>query len=207
MIATRGLLPALLVAGCTLALAGAAVARSGHDASSGAVSAPGGSGAPAAPVSVSATLEGCVTSVLQSERSATFAGEMTAVPGTARMQISIELLERVPGETQYRNVSAPGLAAWRSSDAGVKVYTYIRQVTDLAAPAFYRGEVRFRWLDAKGRAIKAEQLRTARCEQPAGSETGAGTAPGSTPGSSSQPGAASSSQAPSGSQAAADGSS
>lgn len=196
-IATRAVLPVLLAGGCALALTSAAVARTGRETSSGAVTAPDGSGTPAALVDASATLEACVTSVLQSERSATFAGEMTAVPGTARMQISVELLERVPGEMQYRSVSAPGLGTWRSSGAGVKIYTYIHQVTDLAAPAFYRGEVRFRWLDARGRAIKTEQLRTTRCEQPAGSETGAGTAPGSTPGAApgSQPGGASSSEA------------
>jgi len=104
------------------------------------------------------------------------------VPGTARMEISIELLERAPGETQYHTVSAPGLGGWRSSAAGVRIYTYIKQVTDLAAPAFYRGEVRFRWLNAKDRPIKFEQLRTTRCEQPAGPSTGTGTAPSSQPG-------------------------
>jgi len=172
MIARR-LVPSTLLAGaCVLASVCAAAAGAER----------GGSASAGVPGSASATLEGCVTSVLQSERSATFAAEMTAMPGTARMQISIELLERVPGELQYRMVSAPGLGQWRGSAAGVKIYSYIRQVADLAAPAFYRGEVRFRWLDAKGRPIKSEQLRTTRCEQPAASTTGAGTAPGSQPG-------------------------
>ena len=135
-----------------------------------------------APGTATATLETCVTSVLQSERSATFAGEMTAVPGTARMQISVDLLERIPGEAQYRLVSAPGLGTWRSSAAGVKIYTYIKQVTDLAAPAFYRGVVRFRWLNAKDQPIKVQRLRTPRCEQPAATSTGSGTVPASQPG-------------------------
>ncbi len=172
-IATRLVLPALLAGACAPVFLTAASANAEGDGS-------GAVGAPAA--SASATLEGCVTSVLQSERSATFAAEMNAVPGTARMQISIELLERVPGELRYRTVSAPGLGAWRSSAAGVKIYTYIRQVADLAAPAYYRGDVRFRWLDAEGHPIKSEQLRTSRCVQPAASTTGAGTAPGSQPG-------------------------
>jgi len=129
------------------------------------------------PLGASATLEGCVTSAMQSERSATFAGEMTAVPGAARMQISIELLERMPGEELYHLVSAPGLGTWRSSATGVKIYTYIKQVTDLGAPAFYRGEVRFRWLNAKDRQIKVAQLRTTRCEQPAAPSSATGTAP------------------------------
>jgi len=115
----------------------------------------------------SATLQQCVTALSQSERSATFAGEMTAIPGTARMEMSIGLLERIPEEQQYHTVSAPGLGQWRGSASGVKTYTHIQQVTNLAAPALYRGAVRFRWLNAKGHVIKADELRTPRCEQPA----------------------------------------
>ncbi len=131
----------------------------------------GGSGSqgtpstPAGKPDATATVEQCLTSLVQSERSATFVGEMTAVPGTSRMEISIGLLERVAGETQYRSVTAAGLGSWRDSANGVKTYTYIKQVTNLAAPAFYRASVRFRWLGAKGHIIKAEEMRTPRCEQ------------------------------------------
>jgi hypothetical protein len=123
-----------------------------------------------------ATLEQCVTALVQSERSATFVGEMTAVPGTARMEISIGLVERVPSEAQYRPVNAAGLGAWRGSAPSVKTYTYIKQVTNLSAPAFYRGVVRFRWLNAKGHLIKDQEMRTPRCEQPAAS-SGTGSEP------------------------------
>ena len=91
---------------------------------------------------------------------------MTAIAGTARMEISIGLMERVPGAPGYHAVSAPGLDSWRASAPGVKSYAFIKQVTNLAAPAFYRGAVRFRWLNAKGHQIKAEELHTSRCEQP-----------------------------------------
>jgi hypothetical protein len=121
-----------------------------------------------------ATVEQCLTAPAQSERSATFIGEMSAVPGTTRMEINIGLLERAAGEGPYRLVSAPGLGGWRGSAAGVKTYTYIKQVTNLAAPAFYRGEVRFRWLNAKGHVIKTEEMRTPRCEQPAVPAAGTG---------------------------------
>jgi hypothetical protein len=122
-----------------------------------------------------ATVEQCLTAPLQSERSATFVGEMSAIPTSTRMEINIGLLERVPGEGPYRLVSATGLGGWRASAPGVKTYTYIKQVTDLSAPAFYRGAVRFRWLNAKGHVIKAEEMRTLRCEQPAPESTGEGT--------------------------------
>jgi hypothetical protein len=128
----------------------------------------------------SATVEQCLTALTPGERSATFVGEMTATPATARMEISIGLLEHAPGEGPYRAISAPGLGAWRGSAAGVKTYTYIKQVTDLAAPAFYRGDVRFRWLNDKGRIIKSENLRTPRCEQPATPASGSEPSTGAT---------------------------
>jgi len=125
------------------------------------------SGAAAVKPSASATLEQCVTAPTEADRSATFTGEMTAIAGTARIEMRIDVLERMPGEALFHTVSAPGLGVWRDSAAGVKVYKYLKQVTNLAAPAFYRGAVRFRWLNAKGHLIRAMKLRTPRCEQPA----------------------------------------
>ena len=135
-----------------------------------------------------------MTALAQTERSATFAGEMTTVPGAARMEMRIDVQEQIPGEAQYHTVSAPGLGVWRASDLGVKIYTYIKQVTNLSAPAFYRGAVRFRWLNAKGRLIKAEELRTPRCEQPAAPSTTGTT----TEASGSQPRAESAAVSPAG---------
>lgn len=118
-------------------------------------------------LTVSATLDQCLTSEEQDERSATFAGEMTAIAGAAKMEMRIDVLERTPEEGLYRTVSAPGLGVWRSSAPGVKVYKYLKQVTNLTGPAFYRAAVRFRWLNAKGRLIASTELHTRRCEQPA----------------------------------------
>ncbi len=134
----------------------------------GAVAVDGESGTPTSKPVASATLTQCATATMpQIERSATFAGEMTAIPGTARMQIRVDLEEQIPGEPQYRTVSDPALGVWHGSSPGVKVFTRIQQVTNLSAPASYRGVVRFRWLGAKGRTIKSEELFTVRCEQPA----------------------------------------
>ena len=44
----------------------------------------------------------------------------------------------LPANVAYRTVSAPGLGVWRSSAAGVKIFAHLQQVTNLAAPAFYR---------------------------------------------------------------------
>ena len=109
----------------------------------------------------------CVTSAVQEERSATFAGEMAAIPGTARMAVKIEVQERLPAETLFRTIAAPGLGVWRGSDPKVKIYKYLKQVTNLAAPATYRALVRFRWLNAHGHVIKRTEHFTSHCVQPA----------------------------------------
>ncbi|MGD0454620.1 MAG: hypothetical protein ABSB69_13570 [Solirubrobacteraceae bacterium] len=133
---------------------------------------------PGSKASASATLEQCATATIpQTERAATFAGEMTAIPGTVRMEMRIDLEERVPGEPLYRTVNAPGLGVWHSSAAGVKIFTHIQQVTNLSAPALYRGALRFRWVNARSRPIKTEELHTPRCEQPAVPSTTGTTVP------------------------------
>jgi hypothetical protein len=121
-----------------------------------------------APQEESATLEQCVTSVVQAERAATFFGEMTAITGTARMAMRIDLQQRMPGDVSFHTVSASGLGVWqRDSAAKVKVWKSIQTVTNLSAPAVYRALVRFRWLNAKGHVIKHEERLTSKCAQPA----------------------------------------
>ena len=119
------------------------------------------------PPAATATLEQCVTSVVQVERSATFAGEMTAVPGTVRMAMRIEVQESLPGEAGFHTLFAPGLGVWRDSDTKVRIYKYLKQVTNLSSPATYRALVRFRWLGNKGHVLKRAEHFTARCMQPA----------------------------------------
>jgi hypothetical protein len=129
----------------------------------------------------SATLEQCVTSVVQVERSATFAGEMIAVPGTAHMAMRIEVQERMPGEGAFHTVLAPGLGVWRGSDPKVRIYMYLKQVTNLSSPAVYRALVRFRWEGAKGHVIRRAEHITPRCDQPAAPPTAPLTAPPAAP--------------------------
>ncbi len=114
-----------------------------------------------------ATVEQCVTTGEQTDRSATFSAEMTAVTGTARMAMRIEVQERMPGEGLFHTVSAPGLGVWRGSAPGVKIYQYVKQVTNLSFPADYRALVRFHWLNGKGYVIRRAERHTLQCSQPA----------------------------------------
>lgn len=116
--------------------------------------------------SVTAALEGCVATAGQADRSATFSGQMVAIAGTQRMAMRIDVQARAPADTTFHTISAPGLGVWRRSAPGVKIYKYLKQVTNLTAPASYRAVVRFRWFSAHGRVVKRGERRTAVCEQP-----------------------------------------
>jgi hypothetical protein len=157
---------ALVAIACTVVLVTTCLAGTSTAVAAAGVSATriglGESGKPNA----SATLQQCLTAETQAERSATFAGEMSAIPGTARMEMRFEVLERMPADLAYHTVTAPGLRVWSSSAPGVKTYRNLNKVTNLAAPAFYRAAVRFRWINAKGKLLKVAELRTHRCEQP-----------------------------------------
>jgi hypothetical protein len=154
----------LLAVVCGLALLPMALANSAHGqtVAAGADLLGAGNASPD-----SGSLVQCLTAGEQVERSVTFAGEMTTVAGATRMSMRIELLEQMPGEMSYHAVAAPGLGVWRASSPGVGVYKYVKQVTNLAAPADYKGLVTFRWQGSHGRTIKREERRTRRCSQPA----------------------------------------
>jgi hypothetical protein len=176
---TRVVLRALLVCAGVLALLLAARASADSTPVGGLsvsqVATPPGAGG------VSASLEECVTAVAQGERAATFSGEMTAIAGTVRMSMRIDVEERVPGEAAFHTVTYPGLGVWRSADPKVKTYKYLKQVTNLSSPASYRGFVQFRWIGDKGHVIKRSERMTARCLQPASpSEPSQATEPGTT---------------------------
>lgn len=119
-----------------------------------------------APGDYSVTVEQCVSSSVQAERSATFVAQMVATAPTQKMAIKINLEERLRSEPEYHSVAAPGFGVWRPSEPGVKIYKYVKQVTNLTAPVLYRVAVKFRWVGDKGKVIKRADLRSSRCFQP-----------------------------------------
>lgn len=127
-----------------------------------------------APRHASATLEKCVTAVAQSERYATFAGQMKSGPGTEEMAIRIDLLEREPGQAFFHRVEAPGLGQWRTSEPGVKIFKVVKQITNLGSPGAYRALVRFHWIDAEGDIFRRARSHTQTCRQPSLQEPGLG---------------------------------
>ncbi len=111
-------------------------------------------------------IEQCVTSTVQAERTATFTAQMAATAITQKMAMRIELQQRLHGESEFHTLAAPGFGVWRSSEPGVEIYKYVKQITNLDAPAAYRVLVHFRWLDERGHVLKRDELHTSRCVEP-----------------------------------------
>ncbi len=172
----RSLIERVVCVVCLLAAAAGPLyaATSARAASGkGASGSPSGPGAPtgqpggsSTPSLASATLEQCVTAVDSASRSATFNGQMSTVPGARRMAMQIAVQEEASGDSAFHTLAAAGSSGWRRSEAGVKIYKYVRQVTDLPAPGAFRAIVQFRWIGESGRVIKRTVRRTPVCVQP-----------------------------------------
>lgn len=122
--------------------------------------------APGIPGSTAATLLNCNPAIEQASRSATFAGQMTSLPDASKMEIRFQLQQRVPGDGGFHALAAPGFGVWRRSELGVQIFRYVKQVTNLPAPAAFRALVGFRWLNARGRVVQGATRLTAVCQQP-----------------------------------------
>lgn len=163
------------------AIGGAAVRVGGGTVPSASEGAGGGTTG-AAPA-VSATVDQCIVGEAADARSVTFTGQMETVPGASRMDMQIVLLEHTHGVPGFHVPAAGGVGAWQRSETGVKIYRYVRQVTDLPAPAVFRALIRYRWLDEAGRVVRSDERRTPVCREP-----GPASAPGAS-GSASSPAA------------------
>jgi hypothetical protein len=62
----------------------------------------------------------------------------------------------------------------------VKIYKYLKQVTNLSAPAEYRALVHFRWEAASTRVVRRAERFTQRCVQPEGPPSSSTAAPAGT---------------------------
>jgi hypothetical protein len=111
-----------------------------------------------------ATVEACHAAPNLPDRYATFAAQMTAIPGTAQMSIRLQLAERTPGDPIFRLVTGvPGFGVWKSSAPGVGIFGYSQEVTSLTAPATFRVNVNYRWIGPHHKVIKRAERTTATC--------------------------------------------
>lgn len=117
----------------------------------------------------------CVRALDPPARAVSITAVMRSLPGTRRLQMKVELLNRSAAGAPFSAVSPPSgsaLGAWISPTAPTlgqrpaDVWQVKLPVADLAAPATYRYRVRFRWLGTGGRVLRTTTVLSARCRQP-----------------------------------------
>jgi hypothetical protein len=120
------------------------------------------------PGKVTATLSTCHVASGLADRYATFAAQMVATATTQQMSLRLQLYEHVPGTSGYRLITGvPGFGVWQSSAPGIGVFNYSQEVTSLVAPASFRVQVGYRWLDGNRHVIKRTTRTTVSCVEPA----------------------------------------
>jgi hypothetical protein len=129
---------------------------------------------------LSAQVEQCVTATTSSGRSVTFTGQMETVLDARRMAMQIVVEEHIHGESGFHVLGDAGSGSWQRSEVGVKIYRYVRQVTNLPAPAAFRALVRYRWTDEAGHVIRTDERHTAICREPGARANPTGASPGTT---------------------------
>jgi hypothetical protein len=114
----------------------------------------------------SAPLVACTTGLQPQQRSLEVDAAMRPVPGTVRMGMRFDLLQRTPQTSSFQPVAGPGLGVWKRSHRGVPSYEIDKGVDNLAAPASYRLRVGFRWYGPGGRVLKSAHRLTKVCHEP-----------------------------------------
>ena len=103
--------------------------------------------------------------VTSADRAATFYGRMQAIPGTSKMQVRFQLMERL-GRDPWSKLDVPALRQWHSSQAGVKRFGWKQTVDALRAGGAYKARVQYRWLAATGTVLDTAMHDTPVCRGP-----------------------------------------
>src|SRR3954447_14418899 len=94
-----------------------------------------------------------------SNRAATFYARMQSMPGTAKMQMRFQLMERL-GRDAFSKLDVPALRQWHTSQAGVKRFGWKQTVDALRIGGAYKAHVQYRWLSAAGTVLDAQTHET-----------------------------------------------
>jgi hypothetical protein len=94
---------------------------------------------------------------------------MRPLPGTERMELRFQLLQRLPGD-RFHQIRGGDLGRWRHPDPPTfgqqpgDTWIVKKPVANLAAPAVYRFRVTFRWIGSSGVIGDVTRL-SAMCNQ------------------------------------------
>jgi hypothetical protein len=118
-----------------------------------------------APAVGSVTAKVVACDVLSDDRAATFYARMDSEPGAAKLQIRIQLLQRL-GRDTWSKLDVPALRLWHTSQAGVKRFGWKQTVDALRIGGAYKARVQYRWLTPTGTVLDSATRETPVCRGP-----------------------------------------
>ena len=104
--------------------------------------------------------------VTSTDRAATFYARMDSIPGASKMQIRLQLQERLGRDDSWTKLDVPALRQWHTSQAGVKRFGWKQTVDALRVGGAYRARVQYRWLSAAGTVVDTFSRDTPVCRGP-----------------------------------------
>jgi hypothetical protein len=114
----------------------------------------------------------CVTALDPPARAMSITAVMRPLTGTTKLQIKFQLYSRTSNTRPFTRVRGGDLNRWVSpSDPtlgkrSADVWTVIKQVVDLKAPATYRLRAIFRWIGANNKVLGTTVRTSPSCYQP-----------------------------------------
>src|SRR5947209_7230844 len=97
---------------------------------------------------------------------------MRTLPGTRKLELRFDLLQRIKGSSRFVAVHGYHLGTWLTPKDPTlgrvpgDTWELTKPVVNLPAPALYRFRVRFRWIGAHGHVIATDVKGSPTCNQP-----------------------------------------
>jgi hypothetical protein len=114
----------------------------------------------------------CVTALDPPSRAMSVTAVMRPLSGTSKLQIKFQLYSRSSSSRPFTRVKGGDLNRWVSpsdptlGQRSADVWTVIKQVVDLKAPATYRVRAIFRWIGAHNKVLGTSVRTSPSCYQP-----------------------------------------
>jgi len=114
----------------------------------------------------------CVTALDPPSRAISVTAVMRPLKGTSKLQIKFQLYARSSSAHPFARVQGGDLNHWVSpsdptlGQRSADVWSVIKQVVDLKAPATYRVRAIFRWIGAHNKVLGMMSRTSASCYQP-----------------------------------------
>ena len=114
----------------------------------------------------------CVSALDPPSRAISVTAVMRPVTGTSKLQIKFQLYSRSSSTRPFTRVRGGDLNRWVSpsdptlGQRSADVWTVIKQIVDLKAPAAYRVRAIFRWIGAHNKVLGTTVRTSPSCYQP-----------------------------------------